>query len=68
MIYEQADYGNTSNIDPHLWIYRPIITLDHVARSLQLNKESMKGKVKVLEEFLEKVIIFAHYKCWLFEK
>ena len=55
MIYEKANYDQTDKIDPHLWIYRPIITIDHVAKSLQQLKDSVKTDLTILQEFLKNV-------------
>ena len=56
MIYEKKNYDATTKIDPHLWIYRPIITIDHVAQSLQQQKDLTNTMdLKVLEEFLKNV-------------
>ena len=55
MIYEKANYDQTTKIDPHLWIYRPIITIDHVAKSLQQLKDSVKTDLTILQEFLKNV-------------
>ena len=54
MIYETASV-TTTNIIPHLWIYRPQITIDHLAQSLlQLNRTD-RG-LRILQEFLAKVV------------
>ena len=53
MIYETLPITST-NIIPHLWIYRPQITIDHVAQSLQLDTTD-KG-LRILQEFLANVI------------
>ena len=55
MICEKANYDQTTVIDPHLWIYQPIITIDHVAKSLQQLKDSVKTDLTILQEFLENV-------------
>ena len=52
MIYETAIVEST-NVMNHLWIYRPQISVDHVAQSLQQNE---KAELRVLKEFLKKVI------------
>jgi hypothetical protein len=51
MIYERST--NSSSITPHLWIYRPQITIDHVTMSLQ--NTTVHADLKVLKEFLQKV-------------
>lgn len=57
MIYEKQNYDGTTKIDPHLWIYRPIITIDHVAQSLQQHKDLMKTMdLQILEEFIKNVL------------
>lgn len=56
MIFEKANYDATTKIDPHLWIYRPVITIDHVAQTLQQHKDLIKSKnLMILEDFLRKV-------------
>lgn len=40
---------------PHLWIYRPQITIDHVAQSLQ--QLTIDVDLKVIKEFLDKVAL-----------
>ena len=53
MVYETLPI-KSKNIVPHLWIYRPQVTIDHVAQSLQQNT-SVEG-ITILQEFLSKVI------------
>ena len=55
MIYETASIEST-NITPHLWIYRPQITIEHVAQSLEKDT-SVTADLSVLREFLKNVSI-----------
>lgn len=52
MIYETAPISSTS-ITPHLWIYRPQITVNHMI--LALEKDAPIGDLKVLRKFLHSV-------------
>ena len=52
MVYETVPITNDSII-PHLWIYRPLITIDHV--SLSLEKDTETADLKILRDFLKKV-------------
>lgn len=58
MIYETAVIEST-NVMHHLWIYRPQITVDHVAQSLQ--QTDGITELRVLEEFLKKVMTQFYY-------
>ena len=53
MVYETLPRAST-DIVPHLWIYRPQVTIDHVAQSLQHNT-SVAG-ITILQKFLSKVV------------
>ena len=55
MIYETLPITST-NIIPHLWIYRPQITIDHLAQSLQL--DTTDRGLRILQEFLAKVVFY----------
>lgn len=65
MVYETVSITSTS-IMPHLWIYRPQITIDHV--SLSIEKETSTTDLRVLKDFLTRVsnhyfrIITVYYK------
>ena len=52
MVYETVPITSNS-IMPHLWIYRPLITIDHV--SLSLEKDTESADLSVLREFLKQV-------------
>ena len=56
MVYETVPITSNS-IMPHLWIYRPLITIDHV--SLSLEKDTESADLSVLREFLRQVYIIA---------
>ena len=49
LVYERAPMVKDS-LEPHLWGYRPRITLEHLTRYLQQQK-----KFPILEEFLKNV-------------
>ena len=53
MVYEEGSY-QSSSLTPHLWIYRPRITVEHVSQTLQ-NDASECIKVPLLKSFLKKV-------------
>ena len=52
LIYEKVKLKG-GKIDPHLWSYRPHITLEHLA--LGLAQQNLKEKCKVLQIFLDEV-------------
>ena len=56
MIYETASI-TTTNIMPHLWIYRPQITIDHLAQSL-LQLDTTNRGLRILQDFLAKVVFY----------
>ena len=59
MIYETASIEST-NITPHLWIYRPQITIEHVAQSLEKDT-SVTADLSVLREFLKNVSYLKYF-------
>ena len=52
MVYETVPITSNS-IMPHLWIYRPLITIDHV--SLSLEKDTESADLRILRQFLKQV-------------
>ena len=60
MIYETSSITSTS-IMPHLWIYRPQITIDHVTQSLE--QKTSREDLKILKKFLNEVIMCHKLLC-----
>uniref|UniRef100_A0A1X7THX8 Uncharacterized protein n=1 Tax=Amphimedon queenslandica TaxID=400682 RepID=A0A1X7THX8_AMPQE len=60
MVYETGP-TTSSSIMPHLWIYRPLITIDHVSLSLERNTKF--AGLTVLKEFLKKVKLLEALVC-----
>lgn len=52
LVYERTTLAKSS-FEPHLWVYRPRITIEHLIRYMQQQKE----KFPILEEFLKRVIM-----------
>ena len=53
LVYERTPVVKDS-LEPHLWSYRPRITLEHLTRYMQQQKK----KFPILEEFLKIVSMF----------
>ncbi|XP_019856417.1 PREDICTED: E3 ubiquitin-protein ligase rnf213-alpha-like [Amphimedon queenslandica] len=60
MIYETVPVISKS-IMPHLWIYRPLITIDHV--SLSLENDTRSADLNVLRQFLKQVKLLEALTC-----
>ena len=57
LVYERTPVAKGS-LEPHLWGYRPRITLEHLTRYMQQQKK----KFPILEEFLKSVC--SSTLCW----
>ena len=62
IVYE-TDHIASNSIMSHLWIYRPLITIDHVSLSLEKNTES--ADLSVLRKFLRQVHMIVALCCHL---
>lgn len=54
MVYETSTV-TSSNIMPHLWIYRPQITIDRVTQSME--QKTASDELKILKKFLSEVML-----------
>ena len=54
LVHERMEEVVKDCLEPHLWVYRPRITLEHLMRYMQQHTK----KYPILREFLEKVCTY----------
>ena len=59
LVYERMGEVVEGSLEPHLWGYRPRITLEHLTRYMQQQKK----KFPILKEFLKRVRHICKLTC-----